>query len=116
MIFSIGNHIEQIKKGLKTQTRRNSSRYEIGKSYAIQPGRTKKAIPEGRIMIIKKERENCYETISRRDALAEGVYMPEELEKLYKQIHVSSNNPRNWGENLKNDFCYCLSGMSYMDI
>ena len=87
MIFSIGNHVELIKQGHKTQTRRASDRYQIGKTYAVQPARTEKGIPEGRIMILKKKREAGYLPITREDALAEGGYTPAQFETLYDEIH-----------------------------
>jgi len=37
MIFSISDHIEQIKSGTKTQTRRRSDRYKVGSLLTIQP-------------------------------------------------------------------------------
>jgi len=54
VIFSKSDHIQQIILGTKTQTRRPSDRYQVGKTYAIQPGRGKPAIPEGRIFITDK--------------------------------------------------------------
>lgn len=60
MIFAIADHIEQIKQGRKRQTRRTSpcaDRYQVGKDYSIQPCRTCKGIPEGRILIHGKHRE-----------------------------------------------------------
>jgi len=95
MIFSVGDHIQQIINGTKTQTRRKSSWYVVGKTYSIQPGRTEPGIPEGRILITNKMTESrLYLTglrISRADALAEGGYGPEQFEKLYSQMD------RGWG-------------------
>ena len=54
MIFSESNHIEQIQAGTKIQTRRTSDRYEVGKLYAVQPCRTCKGIPDGKILITAK--------------------------------------------------------------
>ena len=85
MIFSFNNHIELIKKGQKTQTRRASDRYQVGKSYSIQPRRTAKGISEGIIFILKKEMEICWELISIKDAKAEGNYTPEDFENLYEK-------------------------------
>ncbi len=85
MIFSAGNHIQQIIAGTKTQTRRKSGRYEVGKTYAIQPCRTCKAIPEGRILITDKRTEYFWrDKISQEDAQAEGGYTPRQFEKLYR--------------------------------
>lgn len=87
MIFAIGNHIELIIKGLKTQTRRSSNRYEVGKLYSIQPRRTEKGILEGKIKIIDKTCEVWPWKIKPDDAKNEGGYTPEEFEKLYSKMH-----------------------------
>ena len=87
MIFSVSNHAQQIIRGEKTQTRRDSDHYQVGKSYAIQPKRTAKAISEGRIFILKKKEEICCTRISIKDAKAEGNYNPEEFENLYEKLH-----------------------------
>jgi len=94
MIFSVANHIEQIKAGTKTQTRRDSDRYQIGKFYAIQPGRTKPGIKEGKILITAKIIESrpplqspVMWMILPNDAKAEGGYDPVEYEELYEKLH-----------------------------
>jgi len=92
VIFSEGDHIEQIKAGTKTQTRRTSDRYEIGKLYAVQPCRTCKGIPDGKILITAKDVEYKSENpiwghILKWQAEAEGGYTPEEYEKLYESMH-----------------------------
>ena len=54
MIFAVPGHVELIKTNLKTETRRNPDaydRYQIGKTYAVQPKRTAKGIKEGRIEV-----------------------------------------------------------------
>jgi hypothetical protein len=72
MIFSKSDHIEQIKAGTKTQTRRPTDRYKVGKLYAIQPGRGKPGIPEGKILIVASrlglKKESLLEHILRRVA------------------------------------------------
>lgn len=92
MIFSLADHIEQIKAGTKTQTRRPSGKYRQGKLYAIQPGRAKKGIPDGKILIRAKiiELNNpdpAWGWILESDAQAEGGYTPEEYEKLYNEMY-----------------------------
>ena len=87
MIFNIADHIEQIIKGLKIQTRRDSIRYEVGKTYAIQPFRTAKADPRGRILITHKWSEEYPKTIHPYDANVEGGYSVKEYEALYEKIH-----------------------------
>lgn len=88
MIFSIADHVNQIKKGTKTQTRRKSNAYLVGKTYSVQPGRTKLGIPEGRILIIDKIVEtNPFDKILYKDAKAEGGYTPTEFEELYGKMY-----------------------------
>jgi len=96
MIFNVKGHIQKIIEGTKTQTRRRCSyadlpRYRIGRTYTIQPGRTKSGIPDGRIKIvdIRKEMRAIYpdEFISSEDAEAEGGYSPEEYEALFKNLN-----------------------------
>lgn len=85
MIFSVGDHIQQIIAGTKTQTRRKSGYYIVGKTYTIQPCRTCKAIPEGKILITNKREEWRLDEgiISELDAQAEGGYTPSQFEELY---------------------------------
>jgi len=92
MIFSMGDHIEQIKTGTKTQTRRKSNAYLVGKTYSIQPSRRARGIPAGRILIIEKVIEfNLLEPepffISKENAEREGGYTPEEFEELYEKMY-----------------------------
>ena len=79
MIFSMADHIEQILKGTKTQTRRKSGKYRVGRKYGIQPGYSKPNIADGKIYIVDKKIESrVYDKISVEDAKAEGGYSPEE--------------------------------------
>lgn len=93
MIFSVADHVEQIVNGTKTQTRRDSGKYEVGRTYAIQPGRTKPADPRGRILITHNWLEHSTTSdgeifqIHPIDAEAEGGYGVDEYEKLYDQLH-----------------------------
>ena len=86
MIFSVSNHVQQIIRGEKTQTRRRSNRYRVGETYAIQSGRTKAAILEGRILILTKKREICCKPLSIESAKAEGGYTPEQFEELFRKM------------------------------
>lgn len=94
MIFAVNNHPQVIQKGTKTRTRRRATavnKYKVGKTYAIQPKRTAKGIPEGRILVTNmwlelKENPSTY-PISVAEALAEGGYTPEEYERLYEKIN-----------------------------
>jgi len=92
MIFNVPGHIEQIVKGIKTQTRRDSGKYQVGRTYAIQSGRGKPGDTRGRILITHKWIEeggltNADWHIHPSDAQAEGGYTPDEYEKLYWKIH-----------------------------
>jgi len=87
MIFAKANHIELIKQGVKTQTRRQSGKYRVGHLYSIQPCRTCKGIPDGKIRITEKYAEWFPHPISHKDAQAEGEYTPREYEQLYQQMY-----------------------------
>ena len=87
MIFSIGDHIEMIKAGQKTETRRKSGIYKVGRTYSIQPGRTQAGIAEGRIRILKKRREYSPGNINKEEAWNEGMYMNLEFERLYSELY-----------------------------
>ncbi|MBZ0291403.1 MAG: ASCH domain-containing protein [Anaerolineae bacterium] len=91
MIFT-PEHCELILSGCKTQTRRvvkggeillevsnchmvyikNRIKWEVGKTYALQPGRGKKAVGRIRITDIRKE---PLQELSTEDAIAEGVVL-----------------------------------------
>lgn len=87
MIFSVPDHIEKIKNGTKTQTRRKSPNYSVGHSYAISKGR-EKAIKEGRILVTRKRFERYLDGgISFSDALAEGGYTSGQFETLFLNIY-----------------------------
>lgn len=92
MIFAEADHVQQIIDGAKTQTRRASDRYKVGRTYAVQPCRTCKGIPEGRILITQRWLETWLHrgmlySLSSNDAEAEGGYTPEEYEGLYSKMH-----------------------------
>ena len=108
IIFSVSGHIEQIKAGTKTQTRRASDRYQVDRLYSVQPRRACKGIPEGKIYIAEKVREwkpdlsglpkgarfarRWHEAeagypIQGYNAWAEGGYTSEEYEALYERLH-----------------------------
>lgn len=55
--------------GTKTQTRRRSDRYRPGRTYAVQPGRGKRAIGRIRVLDVRPER---LMDITEDDARAEG--------------------------------------------
>ena len=76
-----------IKAGQKTETRRKSGIYKVGRTYSIQPGRTQAGIAEGRILMTKVRIEKQPIMISFSDAKAEGEYIPEKFEELYLKMH-----------------------------
>jgi len=87
MIFAFPGHIDQIVEDTKTQTRRNSDKYNVGQTYAIQSGRGKKGDPRGRILITRKWLEDPGEIITDPDAQAEGGYTADEYETLYFKMN-----------------------------
>ena len=92
MIFSVKDHIDKIINHEKTQTRRPSNKYKVGKLYAIQRGRGKKAITNGKILITRKWSETSSINdprfdISHEDAKAEGGYTPSFFEMLYESMY-----------------------------
>lgn len=108
MIFAVEGHVEKIKNGSKTMTRRSSDRYQPGKLYTVQECRTCKGIPEGKIYISMKLREwkpdfsdlpqaarfarKCREMeagcpIADWAAKAEGGYTPKAFEALYSRMY-----------------------------
>ena len=76
-----------IKTGVKTQTRRQSATYMLGRTYSIQPGRRTLGIPEGRIRIIGKRKELSPGNISIEDAWDEGMYFTLEFERIYREMY-----------------------------
>jgi len=93
MIFAVPGHIRMIINRRKTQTRRDGRGiYEVGKTYAIQPGRTKPGILDGRIGMLFIRRESYpHDIVCTEDAFAEGGYTPREFEDLYYSLY-----PKQW--------------------
>jgi len=89
MIFS-QEHIDMILEGTKSQTRRKSNKYEIGKSYSIQPGRGKPGIVGARIKITKKRREKLGD-ISLSDVHKEGYDSIDDFIKVVRRINGEWN-------------------------
>jgi len=81
------SHIEMIRNGTKTQTRRINGFYEVGKTYAVQPGRGKKAVSDIRIRITKRWESIRAYMISEDHAKAEGGYTPTEYEELFAKMY-----------------------------
>jgi len=95
VIFS-GEHIDKIARGEKTMTRRESSRYMVGRTYAVQPGRGKAGL--FRIRVTHKWLEKRGQPIHPVDAYDEGGYTPEQFEELYESLHPG------WGERWAYEF------------
>lgn len=118
LIFAVPGHIEKIKSGEKTQTRRlwdvrmdmrhddmmrrrvtvnGRLKWRVGKRYAVLPGRGKKGV--GWIVITSMWLETMYrheknfdrKFISVSDALAEGGYTPEEYEALWDKMYPNTD-------------------------
>jgi len=95
MIFAVEGHIEMIRKGRKTQTRRlNKGIYKVGKDYAVQRKRGVKAEPDIRIVMDRIWKEEVEEftdssevVISKEDAWAEGGYTPTEFEEVFTNLN-----------------------------
>ena len=97
-------HFDMVLDGTKTRTTRLSDRYQLGKDYAIQPKRTKKGMEGYRMVIDKKTKEapdfwvGDYPnwSTSYKDAKAEGGYMPEEFEEVFRKLHPKWDGKERW--------------------
>ena len=110
MIFNVPGHIEMIRNGIKTQTRRsNRGIYQVGRDYAVQRKRGVKAEPDIRIMMDKiweeealeflAENEKRYPVelyISKEDAWAEGGYTPTKFEGLFRELNFEWDGWSRW--------------------
>lgn len=107
-IFAVPNHIQLIKDGAKTQTRRLEKpgtnyvaddngniievwqngrlQYKVGRTYRGSPGRGKRGEVSYRITAIRCVPSNV---ISPEDALAEGGYTPESYLELLSGLYPS---------------------------
>lgn len=66
---------------------RDRTRFEVGKTYAVQPGRGQKSI--GRIRLLEIRRERLQE-ISLEDIEAEGITTPEEFARIWGEAITHS--------------------------
>ena len=106
MIFNIPGHIDLIRGGKKTQTRRlNRGMYQVGRDYAVQSKRGVKAESDIRIVIDEIGEEKGYAgvlfpghiEISSRDATAEGDYDSyAEYEVAFKKAYPKWDGKRRW--------------------
>jgi hypothetical protein len=67
----------------------NRRLYEVGKSYAVQPNRGKKAVAR---IVIKAIRREPVRAIDEQDARAEGFTTREEFLTAWRTIHGSKSN------------------------
>jgi hypothetical protein len=113
MIFNVPGHIDMIRNGMKTQTRRvNRGIYQVGRDYAVQHKRGVKAEEDIRIVIdvIRKEigkiisisgsgceyanaAEIC---ITKEDAWNEGNYTPSLYESDFREVYPKWNGFSRW--------------------
>lgn len=85
MVFNAPGHIDMIRSGTKTQTRRvNRGIYRIGKDYAVQRKRGVKAESDIRI-IIKRIWEEI-PPITGIDANCEGGYISFSYEAAFRKV------------------------------
>jgi len=83
-------HIEKIKKGTKTQTRRiKRGIYRIGHSYSVQKGREVKGESDIRIVMDKiwSEIHHVGDLISEKDAMKERGYTPKQYEEVFTELN-----------------------------
>lgn len=79
---------ELVASGHKTVTRRPANgpcRYRVGQDYAVQPGRTKRAIC--RILIVSIRRESLRLATSLVEAQREGFEYPSDFRETWVSIH-----------------------------
>lgn len=104
MIFNVQGHIDMIRNGIKTQTRRpNRGIYKVGKDYAVQRKRGVKAESDIRIVmdrIWEEERRLTHlglcMLINHQDAWAEGGYTPEQYEKVFRELNPKWDGLSRW--------------------
>ena len=73
--------------GNRVTLRNNRTLYEIGKTYAVQPNRGKKAVARIRLTAVRRE---PVAVISEKDARAEGFTSSEEFLTTWRSIHGQS--------------------------
>jgi hypothetical protein len=113
MIFNVPGHIDMIRRGIKTQTRRiNRGIYQVGRDYAVQSKQGVKAEEGIRVVMdkIKKEtgkivcvsesgREYVNATeiyITKKDAWGEGNYTPSLYELDFRKAYPKWDKVSRW--------------------
>lgn len=130
IIFAVPGHIEKIKAGRKTQTRRvprsndrlenkvlykgNLAWYTVGNEVGVKDQRNGKTL--GYVLITNLSLEDVTPTsyISKEDAWAEGEYTPERYENVWRDL-----NPKLAGtfyQRLKITFHWTGDGLAYTDF
>ena len=86
--------VELILAGRKTQTRRlagiNDCRYQVGRDYAVQPGRGKKGVARVLVTAVRRETEG---DISLADARAEGFKNRTEFRRYWTALYGRPSVP-----------------------
>ena len=108
MIFNVPGHIDLIRSGQKTQTRRvNRGIFQVGRDYAVQRKRGVKAEIGIRIEIEKIWEENCKNRVDTRgnilnpcisiyDAKCEGGYIPCDYECEFERAYPKWDGGVRW--------------------
>ncbi|KKN69176.1 hypothetical protein LCGC14_0443520 [marine sediment metagenome] len=80
--------LDLVLAGKKTQTRRivhlDPCRYLVGRDYAVQPGRGKKAVARIRVLAVRKEAVGA---ITAADARAEGFDTPQDFRDYWNELY-----------------------------
>lgn len=80
--------LPKVLSGEKTVTRRRTSHYVTGQTYAVQPGRGKRHVAHVRVLSANEER---LWAISHRDAPREGFENPAAFMDYWTALHGSWN-------------------------
>lgn len=80
--------LKKVLSGEKTVTRRRTSRYVVGRGYAVQPGRGKRHVAHIKVLGVNEE---CLGGISYRSAEAEGFESPSAFKAYWTTLHGSWN-------------------------
>jgi hypothetical protein len=75
---------EHLERGTRVTNGNNRIIYQVGRTYAVQPKRGEKAV--ARILLTGLRRETV-QTISNKDAIAEGFNSREDFIKMWHVIH-----------------------------
>jgi hypothetical protein len=113
MIFNVPGHIEMIRDGTKTQTRRlNRGIYQVERDYAVQRKRGVKAESDIRIVMDEIWSEISYENLQKnfyemppnthlmpvtlRDANSEGYVSSSAFEEAFRELNPKWDRKGRW--------------------